>query len=55
MNVTVAVVLENEAVLKRDCHQSGLTEKDVDDLADAVSSQAWSHLVFPLATRSVRS
>jgi predicted nucleic acid-binding protein len=30
-NVTVAVVLEYEAVLKRDCLQFGLTEEDVDD------------------------
>ena len=31
-NVTVAVVLEYEAVLKRDCLQFGLTEEDVDDV-----------------------
>jgi predicted nucleic acid-binding protein len=30
-NVTVAVVLEYEAVLKRDCLQFGLTEEDVDE------------------------
>jgi hypothetical protein len=54
--VTVAVVLEYEAVLKRDCRQFGLTEEDVDDVVDAICSQAGLHpLVFSLEARRVRS
>ena len=39
-NVTVAVVLEYEAVLKRSCGEVNLTEPDIDDLLDAICSQA---------------
>ncbi|HKO20842.1 MAG TPA: putative toxin-antitoxin system toxin component, PIN family [Acidobacteriaceae bacterium] len=35
-NLTVPVVLEYEAVLKRTCTEFGLTETDIDDLIDAV-------------------
>jgi len=45
-NVTVAVVLEYEAVLKRDCHEFGLTEADIDDLIDAVCSEAGLHRLY---------
>jgi putative PIN family toxin of toxin-antitoxin system len=44
--VTVAVVLEYEAVLKRDCHEFGLTEADIDDLIDAVCSEAGLHRLY---------
>jgi predicted nucleic acid-binding protein len=42
-NVTVAIVLEYEAVLKRDCGDFGLTEEDVDNVVDAICSQAGLH------------
>lgn len=45
-NLTVAVVLEYEAVLKRDCRQFGLTEQDVDDVIDAICSQAGLHRLY---------
>jgi|SRR5208283_1984396 len=45
-NVTVAVVLEYEAVLKRDCQQFGLTEEDIDDVVDALCSQAGLHRLY---------
>jgi putative PIN family toxin of toxin-antitoxin system len=45
-NVTVAVVLEYEAVLKRDCQQLGLTEEDIDDIIDAICSQAGLHRLY---------
>ena len=45
-NVTVAVVLEYEAVLKRACHEFGLTEADIDDLIDAVCSEAGLHRLY---------
>jgi hypothetical protein len=34
--VTVAVVLEDEAALKCDCGELGLTEEDIDDVVDAI-------------------
>jgi predicted nucleic acid-binding protein len=55
-NVTVAVVLEYEAVLKCDCLQFGLTEEDVDDVVDAICAEGGLHrLYFLLETRSLRS
>jgi hypothetical protein len=42
-NVTVAVVLEYEAVLKRDCGDFVFTEQDIDDVVDAICSQAGLH------------
>ena len=42
-NVTVPVVLEYESVLKRDCRAFGLTEHDVDDVVQALCSQAGLH------------
>jgi len=45
-NVTVAVVLEYETVLKRDCQQFGLTEQDIDDVVDAICSQAGLHRLY---------
>ena len=45
-NVTVAVVLEYEAVLKRNCHDFGLTEEDIDDVVDAICSQAGLHRLY---------
>jgi putative PIN family toxin of toxin-antitoxin system len=39
-NVTVAVVLEYEAVLKRDCADLGLTPEGADAVLDAVCSQS---------------
>lgn len=38
-NLTVAVALEYEAVLKRECSSFGLTESDIDDVLDAISSR----------------
>lgn len=35
-NLTVAVALEYEAVLKRNCRDFGLTEADIDDALDAL-------------------
>jgi len=45
-NVTVAVVLEYEAVLKRDCLQFGLTEEDVDDVVDAICAEGGLHRLY---------
>ena len=45
-NLTVAIVLEYEAVLKRDCREFGLTEKDIDDTIDAICSQAGLHRLY---------
>ncbi len=45
-NVTVAIVLEYEAVLKRDCGEFGLTEDDIDDVVDAICSQAGIHRLY---------
>jgi putative PIN family toxin of toxin-antitoxin system len=45
-NVTVAVVLEYESVLKRDCREFGLTEDDVDDVVDAICSHAGLHRLY---------
>jgi putative PIN family toxin of toxin-antitoxin system len=45
-NVTVAVVLEYEAVLKRDCREFGLTDEDVDDVVDAICSEAGLHRLY---------
>jgi predicted nucleic acid-binding protein len=47
-NVTVAVVLEYEAVLKRNCREFGLTEDDIDDAVDAICSQAGLHRLYLL-------
>ena len=41
--LTVAVVLEYEAVLKRECPAFGLTEGDIDDVLDAICAQAGLH------------
>lgn len=45
-NLTVAVALEYEAVLKRNCLEFGLTEGDIDDVLDAVISQAGLHRLY---------
>jgi putative PIN family toxin of toxin-antitoxin system len=45
-NVTVAMVLEYETVLKRNCQQFGLTEEDIDDAVDAICSQAGLHRLY---------
>ena len=42
-NLTVAVALEYEAVLKRNCRDFGLTEDDIDDALDTICSQAGLH------------
>lgn len=47
-NVTVAVVLEYETVLKRNCAEFGLSEKDIDDVVDALCSQAGLHRLYYL-------
>ncbi len=42
-NLSVAVALEYEAALKRDCGSFGLTEGDIDDVLDALFAQAGVH------------
>jgi putative PIN family toxin of toxin-antitoxin system len=42
-NLTVALVLEYEAVLKRTCPAFGLTEGDMDDVIDTICSQSGLH------------
>jgi putative PIN family toxin of toxin-antitoxin system len=45
-NLTVGVVLEYEAILKRDCGEFGLHEEDIDDFLDAICSQAGMHRLY---------
>lgn len=45
-NVTVAVVLEYEAVLKRNCRQFSLTEEDIDDVVDAICAEGGLHRLY---------
>ena len=45
-NLTVAIALEYEAVLKRDCQRFGLTESDIDDLLDGICSEAGLHRLY---------
>jgi predicted nucleic acid-binding protein len=45
-NLTVAVVLEYEAILKRDCWEFGLTDGDMDDVVDAICSEAGLHRLY---------
>lgn len=45
-NVTVPIVFEYEAVLKRDCRKFGLTVEDIDDLVDAICSRAGLHRLY---------
>ena len=45
-NLTVAVALEYEAVLKRNCREFGLTEDDIDDALDAIFYQAGLHRLY---------
>jgi putative PIN family toxin of toxin-antitoxin system len=45
-NITVAMMLEYESVLKRDCAQFGLTESEVDEVVDALCSQAGLHRLY---------
>jgi putative PIN family toxin of toxin-antitoxin system len=45
-NLTVAIVLEYEAILKRDCREFGLSEGDIDDVLDALCSQAGLHRLY---------
>jgi putative PIN family toxin of toxin-antitoxin system len=45
-NLTVAVALEYEAVLKRNCREFGLTEDDIDDALDAIISLAGLHRLY---------
>jgi predicted nucleic acid-binding protein len=53
-NLTVALALEHEAVLKRNCLEFGLTEHDIDDMLDWVISEAGLHRLYfvwrPLAS-----
>jgi putative PIN family toxin of toxin-antitoxin system len=45
-NLTVAVALEYEAVLKRSCREFGLTEGDIDDALEAIFSLAGLHRLY---------
>ena len=45
-NVTVAMGLEYETVLKRSCRQFGLTEEHIDDVLVAICSQAGLHRLY---------
>jgi len=45
-NITVAMMLEYESVLKRDCAQFGLTEPEVDDVIDTICSRAGLHRLY---------
>ena len=45
-NLTVAVLLEYESVLKRNCNEFGLTELDVDELLDAICSESGMHRLY---------
>lgn len=45
-NVTVPVVLEYEEVLKRTCRNFGLTEEDIDDVIDAICTEAGLHRLY---------
>jgi putative PIN family toxin of toxin-antitoxin system len=45
-NLTVALVLEYEAVLKRDCDKFGLERKDIDDVIDGLCAQAGLHRIY---------
>jgi putative PIN family toxin of toxin-antitoxin system len=45
-NLTVAIALEYEAVLKRNCQDFGLTEDDVDDALDAIVSVSGLHRLY---------
>jgi putative PIN family toxin of toxin-antitoxin system len=45
-NVTVPIVLEYEAVLKRDCQRFGLTTEDIDEVVDAICSRAGLHRLY---------
>jgi predicted nucleic acid-binding protein len=45
-NLTVAVALEYEAGLKRNCRDFGLTEADIDDALDALVGQAGQHRLY---------
>jgi putative PIN family toxin of toxin-antitoxin system len=45
-NLTVALVLEYEAVLKRNCREFGLTETDIDEALDGICSQAGLHPIY---------
>ena len=55
-NLTVAIVLEYEAVLKRNCPEFSLTEDDIDNALDAVVSQSGLHRLYfmwrPIASDS---
>ena len=39
-------MLEYEAVLKRNCQQFGLTAEDIDEVVDAICSQAGLHRLY---------
>jgi putative PIN family toxin of toxin-antitoxin system len=45
-NLTVALFLEYEAVLKRNCVEFGLTEEDIDEALDAICSQSGLHRIY---------
>jgi len=45
-NLTVAMMLEYEAVLKRNYREFGLTGDDIDDALDAICSQAGLHRLY---------
>ncbi len=40
------IVLEYEAVLKRDCRKFGLAPEDIDDIVDAICSRAGLHRLY---------
>jgi putative PIN family toxin of toxin-antitoxin system len=46
LNLTVAVALEYEAVLKRDARYFGLTESEIDDVLDGIISAASLHRLY---------
>ena len=44
-NLTVAPFLEYEAVLKRNCREFRLADEDIDEVLDAICSQAGIHRI----------
>jgi predicted nucleic acid-binding protein len=45
-NLTVALLLEYESILKRDCATFGLSTSDIDDALDGICSQAGMHRLY---------
>jgi putative PIN family toxin of toxin-antitoxin system len=46
LNLTASVVFEYEAVLKRHCHEVGISESEIDELLDAICSGAGLHRIY---------